>query len=125
VKQCGTFFCCQIFFLPGSVSEKARGMRSKICLSEKLFLTVVSFPAIALKLCNPHHPIEIVQGYGNFSRAFHKLINTCVQNLIRNKYFFLQFGDVRATNAPASGAQSSLTAAIRGCYISCCWSSYG
>jgi len=51
---------------------------------------------IALKWCNPHHRIEICGVTAGNRPAFHKVINTCVENFTEKKSSRLHFGITRA-----------------------------
>jgi hypothetical protein len=45
---------------------------------------------LALKWCKPHKSVEEREVSWRDDAVFHKLINTCVENLISQKYFFVR-----------------------------------
>jgi hypothetical protein len=67
-NNCGTFFR-SLFYFCGLLSGENVGVSEQALVHLETFLrSVVSFLAIALELCNPHHPVEIVRVTGIFPK---------------------------------------------------------
>jgi hypothetical protein len=58
-----------------------------LCASRSRWTFTVEKKSIALKLCKQEQPVEASEVSWQADTIFHTLINTCVENLILQKYF--------------------------------------
>jgi hypothetical protein len=74
-----------VFCSDFSINLILRDLCCAILSPLRLFATAKNISA--LKLCKPQQPVEESEVSSQQRMIFHKLINTCVENLIVQKYF--------------------------------------